>query len=90
MLQDFITLSNSMEIFIVENDEEKIGFVTIKRIDKETAEIPLIYFNMNKLGKEYGIGNFSVTDEYISIEKYTGSMSYYINRWSRLCLRFKY
>ena len=54
MPQDYIDFSKSMKIFIVEDAEEQVGFVTIKRVNKKTAEIPLIYFELNKLGKGYG------------------------------------
>lgn len=34
------------------------------------------------LSLQYGIGNYSVTDEYISKEKYSGSLPYYKITWS--------
>ncbi len=33
---------------------------------------------------EYGIGNFAVTDEYISKEKYSGPMPLFTLQWSRM------
>jgi hypothetical protein len=41
---DYIRFSTHMKIFMVEDSGEKAGFFTIKRIDDERAEIPLIYF----------------------------------------------
>jgi GNAT superfamily N-acetyltransferase len=51
---DYINFSKSMNIFIAEDSGEEIGFVTVKRIDTVTAEIPLVYFKLDKLGKGYG------------------------------------
>jgi hypothetical protein len=31
---------------------------------------------------EYGIGSYAVTDEYISAEKYSGSLPYYSITWA--------
>ncbi len=65
MPQDYINFSNSMKIFIAEDSGEKVGFVTAKRIDTETAEIPLIYFKLNKLGKGYGKRTMEFVEEWI-------------------------
>jgi hypothetical protein len=32
--------------------------------------------------QEYGIGNYAVTDEYISKEKYSGTLPYYKVGWA--------
>jgi len=39
---------------------------------------------------EYGIGNYAVTDEYISKEKYSGKLPYYKIGWSRLHENYVY
>ncbi len=65
MPQDYINLSKNMKIFIVEDAGEKVGFFTIKRIDTETAEIPLIYFKLNKLGKRYGKRSIEFIEEWV-------------------------
>jgi len=36
------------------------------------------------VGVEYGIGNIAVTDEYISKEKYSGTMPFFTFYWSRM------
>ncbi len=39
---------------------------------------------------EYGIGNYAVTDEYISKEKYSGSLPYYEISWAKLHTNYIY
>ena len=51
---DYIQLSIDTNIFIIEDNGQDIGFITIKRVNKTTAEIPLIYFTPESLGKGYG------------------------------------
>ena len=65
MPQDYIEFSKNMKIFILEDLGEKVGFLTIKRIEKEVAEIPLIYFSLNKLGKGYGRISMEYIEEWI-------------------------
>ena len=65
MPQDYINFSKEMKIFIVEETEGKVGFVTIKRIDKETAEIPLIYFKLDKLGLGYGKRSIEFIEDWV-------------------------
>jgi GNAT superfamily N-acetyltransferase len=54
MPKDYIRMAKKMEFFIVEENSIPVGFFTIKRVDAITAEIPLIYIDLNHLGK--GIG----------------------------------
>lgn len=58
MPSDYIKMSDEMEIFIAENNNLPVGFLTIKRTDQTHAEIPLIYFDLNHTGK--GIGTISI------------------------------
>ena len=51
---DFIRLSKSMILFIIEESDERVGFISIKRLTNILAEIPLVYFDLNKLGMGYG------------------------------------
>ena len=51
---DYIRMAKEMEFFIVEDDGVPVGFLTIKRTNATTAEIPLIYIDLNHTGK--GIG----------------------------------
>jgi GNAT superfamily N-acetyltransferase len=62
---DYIRLSTYMKIFIVEDSAERIGFFTIKRIDNDVAEIPLIYFVQNGIGKGFGRKSIEYIEEWI-------------------------
>ena len=54
MPDDYIRMSNEMEFFIAEEGTERKGFFMVKRIDRNTAEVPLIYFDLKCLGMGYG------------------------------------
>lgn len=54
MPEDYICIAEEVAFFIIEEKNQRIGFFTIKQIDKTTAELHLIYLDMNFLGK--GIG----------------------------------
>jgi GNAT superfamily N-acetyltransferase len=62
---DYIRISKKMKIFIVEDNYEKIGFVSIKKIDYQTVEIPLIYLDLKFIGKGYGIETMRFIEEWI-------------------------
>ena len=42
MPEDYITMAGKDKIFILEYENNKAGFIYFKRIDKATAELPLI------------------------------------------------
>lgn len=50
----YILMAEKNEFFIVEEKDYPVGFFTLKRIDLTTAEIPLIYVDLNQIGR--GIG----------------------------------
>ncbi len=54
MPDDYIRMAEEMEFFILEKNEKSIAFFTIKKINKTTAEIPLVYIDLDCLGS--GIG----------------------------------
>ena len=58
MPKDFIHMAKKVEFFIVEKNDLPIGFFTIKRINQNKAEIPLIYIDLNHQGK--GIGKICI------------------------------
>lgn len=58
MPEDFIHMAKKVEFFIVEENDSPLGFFTVKRIDQNTAEIPLIYIDLNHLRK--GIGKICI------------------------------
>jgi len=65
MPQDYIKFSKNMKIFILEDLGERVGFLAVKRIEKEVAEIPLIYFSLNKIGKGYGRRSMEYIENWI-------------------------
>jgi len=55
---DYVRMAEETELFIVEREGRPVGFFTIKRLDAVTAEIPLIYFDLDQLGT--GLGRWSI------------------------------
>ena len=55
MPNDYIRMAAEMPFFIVEQDGTPVGFFTLKRKDLNTAELPLIYIDLESLGQ--GIGS---------------------------------
>ena len=52
---DYIRMAEEMPFFIVEENDRIFGFFNLKRKDERTAELPLIYIDLDTLGK--GIGS---------------------------------
>ena len=67
MPADYIRMSNDIEVFIVVERSERKGFFTIKRIYTDTAEIQLIYFNLDCLGKGYGDKSMQYIENWIKV-----------------------
>ena len=55
MPNDYIRMAQETAFFIVEEDGSPIGFFNLKRKDKTTAEVPLIYLDLDSLSG--GIGS---------------------------------
>ena len=55
MPKDYIRMAVEMPFFIAEERGKIIGFFNLKRKDARTAELPLIYIDLDTLGK--GIGS---------------------------------
>jgi GNAT superfamily N-acetyltransferase len=51
---DYLRMAQDHECFIVELDESPVGFFTIKQHDPATAEIPLIYLDLDHLHQSLG------------------------------------
>jgi GNAT superfamily N-acetyltransferase len=51
---DYITMAQDHECFIVEQNDLPVGFFTIRQHNPATAEIPLIYLDLNHLHKGLG------------------------------------
>lgn len=54
MPDDYIRMARENPIFIVEKEDTPTAFFSLKRIDEHTAELPLIYIDLDCLGA--GIG----------------------------------
>ena len=65
MPENYIGMANEMEFFIAEKDEVRIGFFTIRQVDEETAEIPLIYLDLPYLRKGIGKACLSFIENWI-------------------------
>ena len=65
MPQDYIGMSEEMEFFVVEENEKRVGFVTLKKNNESTAEIPLIYFDLSELNKGYGSKTINYIEDWI-------------------------
>jgi GNAT superfamily N-acetyltransferase len=55
MPNDYIRMAREMPFFVVEENDRISGFFNLKRKDAKTAELPLIYVDIDTLGK--GIGS---------------------------------
>jgi len=58
MPDDYVRMATEMKLFIIETGGRPIGFFTIKTWDEKTAEIPLIYVDLNYLGR--GVGSYCI------------------------------
>jgi GNAT superfamily N-acetyltransferase len=58
MPDDYIQMAHENPIFIVEKEGTPVAFFNLKRKDRNTAELPLIYTDIDSLGE--GIGTACV------------------------------
>jgi len=54
MPDDYVRMAETAPFFVAEDSGRVIGFCTIERKDTRVAEIPLIYIELNQLGKQIG------------------------------------
>lgn len=54
MPNDYVSMAQSMPFFVAEAAGDVIGFFTLERKDTDVAELPLIYIDLNHLGKKIG------------------------------------
>ena len=62
---DYIRMSSFMKIFIVEEENQKVGFLTLKKIDEHRAEIPFIYFDLKEIGLGYGSKSLKFLEDWV-------------------------
>jgi len=54
MPDDYVRMARTSPFFVAEDADRVIGFFAIHRKDKRVAEIPLIYIELNQLGRKIG------------------------------------
>ncbi|MBA4318674.1 MAG: hypothetical protein C0412_09755 [Flavobacterium sp.] len=65
MPEDYIKMTSYLKIFILEDDGERAGFLTVKKTEYDAAEIPFIYFDLHKLGRGYGVASIKYIEEWV-------------------------
>lgn len=54
MPDDYVRMAQTEPFFVAEDTGDVIGFFTLERKDTRVAEIPLIYIDLNQIGKQIG------------------------------------
>jgi GNAT superfamily N-acetyltransferase len=67
MPKDYIRMAKKMPFFVIEEREHGhiIGFFNLKRKDLKTAELPLIYIDLDHLGKGIGAACIEYIERWI-------------------------
>ncbi len=63
--EDYINMAKKMDFFVIEENSRNIGFFTIKRKSRTTAEIPLIYIDLNHIGKGIGKACIRYSEDWV-------------------------
>jgi len=58
-------MSDEGEVFVVEEGEDRVGFFTLKRTSRTRAELPLIYLDLDHVGKGIGTRCIEYIEEWI-------------------------
>ena len=66
MPEDYIRMAQETPFFIVEQNGVAVGFFNLKRKDKSTAELPLIYLALDCLGKGLGSACIDYIEKWLS------------------------
>lgn len=66
MPQDFSLMAEQMPLFIVEDQDVPLGFFAVKQTDKLTAELLLIYIDLNFLGRGIGRSCIRFLEKWLS------------------------
>jgi GNAT superfamily N-acetyltransferase len=64
--KDYIIMAEKVEFFVIEENARNIGFFTIQRKNQTTAEIPLIYIDLNHTGKGIGKACIQYIEDWIT------------------------
>jgi GNAT superfamily N-acetyltransferase len=54
MPSDYIRMADNHPFFVLEDAGTRVGFYTLRRLDQGTAEIPLIYLELDQIGRGSG------------------------------------
>lgn len=65
MPADYIQISQVTQFFVVEEEGDIIGFFNLKQTDDRTAELPLIYIDLDFLGKGIGSACIKYIDKWL-------------------------
>ena len=65
MPKDYIRMAKQVAFFIVEEENQRIGFFTLKRISATIAELPLIYIDPGYHGRGIGSQCIRYMEEWI-------------------------
>ncbi len=65
--KDYIRLAEEMPCFIVEENGTPLGFFTLKRKDFNTAELFLIYVDLDNLGKGIGAACIKYIEHWLAL-----------------------
>ena len=66
MPKDYIRMAETTPFFVAEDTGGVIGFFTIERRDRLVAEIPLIYIDLDQLGKQIGKTFFEYIEQWVT------------------------
>jgi GNAT superfamily N-acetyltransferase len=66
MPDDYTRMALEMPFFMVEENGKSIGFFNLKRKDETTAELPLIYVDLDALGRGIGTACINFIAQWLS------------------------
>jgi GNAT superfamily N-acetyltransferase len=67
MPDDYMRMSREMPVFIVEENAIPLGFFTLKRLEDNTAELSLIYIDLDKLGRGIGSAGLKYIESWLAV-----------------------
>ena len=67
MPDDYIEMSREIPVFIVEDNDIPLGFFTLKRLGDNTAELPLIYVDLARLGSGIGSACIKYIESWLAV-----------------------
>ncbi len=78
MPEDYIRKAEEVAFFIIEERDHLIGFFTIKQVDRTTAELHLIYLDLDFLGKGIGAQCVRFMEDWI-LSNWKGVNTFIVN-----------